>query len=479
MKKLYTSLLFLLFASSAFAQLVIPAANDGTTGTAVNETAIVNSTNNAITAGTSNTGVPTYIVAAGAGLLGQAQLVVLGPASCLMDSTIASGAAWYYVVNSTTTPGDCHAQAAAPAAATWVIGYLNASATTSGVTAQVMVASFVYGGGGSTTYPGAGVGNSTGSAWGTSYTVGTSANDLVQLDGSARLPAVNASLLTNFPTLNQSTTGNSATSSVATNLSGSGVDSAPYQSGSATTAYITAPTTSGHTFVYAWQPSGSAVPPGALDFTTFMASPPAIGGTSPSTGAFTSLTANSFALGSSPPTACGSATGCDAFKEASTAGTPTAGQSYVRADSTTHTIKMSVNGSSEATLTNGVPTFHLVQTPTSLTAQAANISNTTVYTPTPTSGWYRVCISETLTRAATTSSTLPGINFFWIDPNDSNTKSVNINDNTSNSTGTQIGQCIGPFLANNAALVYGTSNYASSGATTMQYDLQISVEAAQ
>jgi hypothetical protein len=59
-------------------------------------------------------------------------------------------------------------------------------------------------------YPGTGVANSTGSAWGTSYTVGTAANNLVQLNGSAQLPAVSAALLTNWPTFNQSTTGTAA-----------------------------------------------------------------------------------------------------------------------------------------------------------------------------------------------------------------------------------------------------------------------------
>lgn len=53
--------------------------------------------------------------------------------------------------------------------------------------------------GGSMVYPGAGVPNSTGSAWGTSYTVGTAANNLVQLDGLAKLPAVDGSQLTNLP----------------------------------------------------------------------------------------------------------------------------------------------------------------------------------------------------------------------------------------------------------------------------------------
>ena len=49
------------------------------------------------------------------------------------------------------------------------------------------------------TYPGAGVPNSTGSSWGTSYVVGTAANDLVQLNSSGQLPAVDGSQLTNLP----------------------------------------------------------------------------------------------------------------------------------------------------------------------------------------------------------------------------------------------------------------------------------------
>ncbi len=40
---------------------------------------------------------------------------------------------------------------------------------------------------------------------------GAGANQIVKLNGSSQLPAVSAALLTNFPTLNQSTTGNAAT----------------------------------------------------------------------------------------------------------------------------------------------------------------------------------------------------------------------------------------------------------------------------
>lgn len=70
------------------------------------------------------------------------------------------------------------------------------------------------GGGSSIGYPPAGVPQSTGSAWGASLTLGTAANNLVQLNGSAQLPAVSAANLTNFPTFNQNTTGTAA------NLSG-------------------------------------------------------------------------------------------------------------------------------------------------------------------------------------------------------------------------------------------------------------------
>ena len=57
------------------------------------------------------------------------------------------------------------------------------------------------GGSGSMTWPAtAGVANYAGSnAWGTSYQVGTAANDLVQLNSSGYLPALNASLLTAYP----------------------------------------------------------------------------------------------------------------------------------------------------------------------------------------------------------------------------------------------------------------------------------------
>jgi hypothetical protein len=76
-----------------------------------------------------------------------------------------------------------------------------------------------------------------------------------------------------------------------TNLAGGAVGSLPYQSAASTTTFIASPTTSGHTFVPAWQPSGSAIAPAALDLATYLASPPAIGGTTPAAIKGTALTA--------------------------------------------------------------------------------------------------------------------------------------------------------------------------------------------
>lgn len=79
-------------------------------------------------------------------------------------------------------------------------------------------------GDGSATYPSAaGVANWDGSAWGTSYTVGTAANNLVQLNGAAQLPAVSGALLTGSFTgtlLSTQTTLSGAIQTIGTELDG-------------------------------------------------------------------------------------------------------------------------------------------------------------------------------------------------------------------------------------------------------------------
>lgn len=161
-------------------------------------------------------------------------------------------------------------------------------------------------------------------------------------------PTISAANMTSFPTLNQSTTGTAA------GLGSGAVGSLPYQSAASTTAFIASPTTTGHTFVPAWQPSGSAIAPTSLDLATYLSSPPSIGSVTPGSGAFTTLSSTgAISIGSSAPAACGSATGCLGLNEASTAGTPTAGQDYIRADSSSHSLKASVNGGAEFSLGSG------------------------------------------------------------------------------------------------------------------------------
>jgi fibronectin-binding autotransporter adhesin len=115
--------------------------------------------------------------------------------------------------------------------------------------------------------------------------------------GSGSIAATSApysGLTGTVPTWNQNTTGTAGGLS-----SGAfGLGSAPYQTGTTSTSFITGPTTSGHTFVYAWQPTGSAIAPVALDMATYLATPAAIGGTTPAAGSFSSLKDTGAATGS-------------------------------------------------------------------------------------------------------------------------------------------------------------------------------------
>lgn len=116
--------------------LVMDAANAGTTGTTVNTLAKLSSTG-AVIAGTGDTAVPTYIVVSGAGTTSNAQLATSGQASCKMDATTSSTEG-FFVIASTSTGGDCHAQSTAPSGA-WVIGTLVSNSTTSGSNSTVAV----------------------------------------------------------------------------------------------------------------------------------------------------------------------------------------------------------------------------------------------------------------------------------------------------------------------------------------------------
>lgn len=143
---------------------------------------------------------------------------------------------------------------------------------------------------GGTVYPAAGVAVSTGSAWTTPLQVGIAANNLVQLNGSAALPVLSAANLINITaaaltgTASINTTGSAAsatTAGSATNVGGGTTDSIPYQSGVGATGFIGAPSAS-DTYFLGWNPSGSPVAPNKFSLSTYLSSPPVIGGTTPS-----------------------------------------------------------------------------------------------------------------------------------------------------------------------------------------------------
>lgn len=125
--------------------------NDTVTGTTVNLTAKPTSTG-FILSGTGDTNIPIFIVANGAGITGNAEIVITGQGSCVMDTT-TSNTRGFYVIASTTTAGRCHAQSAQPSGV-WIIGFMEDNSTTAAATGIVHVynAFLAAGGGGSTAW---------------------------------------------------------------------------------------------------------------------------------------------------------------------------------------------------------------------------------------------------------------------------------------------------------------------------------------
>ena len=73
-----------------------------------------------------------------------------------------------------------------------------------------------------------------------------------------------------------------------------------YGGASGVATRLAGPTTTGHTFFYGWQPSGSAIAPIAIDGATWLTSPPPIGGSTPAQIIGTTVIANT--AFQSPPT---------------------------------------------------------------------------------------------------------------------------------------------------------------------------------
>ena len=124
-----------------------------------------------------------------------------------------------------------------------------------------------------------------------------------------------------------------------------------------------------------------------------------------------------------------------------------------------------------------IPPAQTVYASSDVVTQAANIGATTIYAV-PSAGLYRVNAYAVVTQAATTSSTLPNVGILWTD-NDTSValSSVNVTPtNTANAPGAFGNADIVISAKSGTNIQYQTSNYASSGATPMQYAVHLRVE---
>jgi hypothetical protein len=127
--------------------------------------------------------------------------------------------------------------------------------------------------------------------------------------------------------------------------------------------------------------------------------------------------------------------------------------------------------------------FPIVAASSNLTAQQANVSTTTLFTPVA-NGFYRLSVYLVVTQAATTSSTLPQLQVLYTDADTSVAETFII---TTQNTGNVVGAANGTASGNpviggglnakgGVAIQFNTINYASVGATPMQFAVHIRLE---
>jgi uncharacterized membrane protein YbhN (UPF0104 family) len=131
---------------------------------------------------------------------------------------------------------------------------------------------------------------------------------------------------------------------------------------------------------------------------------------------------------------------------------------------------------------NGVPSELAA---VDLTTQAAAIAATSLYTPAA-GGLFRISVYLKVTRAATTSSTLGAVTITFTSATDSVAQSLVMQlatqagaaatTNAGNATTTTLQGSMIVNASTAAAIKYAIA-YASSGATTMQYEAHFRVEA--
>jgi hypothetical protein len=128
----------------------------------------------------------------------------------------------------------------------------------------------------------------------------------------------------------------------------------------------------------------------------------------------------------------------------------------------------------------GSPTFLSPSPLVTLATQGAAQTNTALFTPTA-SGLYRISFYAKVTRAATSSSTLGGATGFSVTFTDATDSTASVIATTSNvgsavNAGNLLTSAASGSLIINAltgVAVTFSYGYTSSGATTMQYEMQV------
>lgn len=114
-----------------------------------------------------------------------------------------------------------------------------------------------------------------------------------------------------------------------------------------------------------------------------------------------------------------------------------------------------------------------------LTAQGANVAATTLFTvpavnPFAGGQLYRVSALALVSRAATTSSTLPSVVITWTDAESGTGQTATLTATSAgNSLTTQQQSSLIIKAASNTVIQYSTTGYATSGATSMQYAVHV------
>jgi hypothetical protein len=152
-----------------------------------------------------------------------------------------------------------------------------------------------------------------------------------------------------------------------------------------------------------------------------------------------------------------------------TSQTPVSGSGIIWPESTTHRWSVSNNGGAKELIITGAAE-------TDLTAQSANVGFQPIFTP-PVTGLYCCNAYASVTRAATSSSTLPAVQVGWQDGDSSTNTNQSITPvSTANTVGTYGNGTTVFYAKAGVAIQIATSGYASSGATSMQYALHVSIE---